>query len=93
MIEELVKSIYLQWYKANAKFIPPVVRSAPTLVKRLLEAWEKVTAIALKKGTKQKTVTSWESKLNQLFDITVFQCPITLCENSSVRKIVRQRHT
>ena len=83
MIEELVKSIYLQWYKANAKFIPPVVRSAPTLVKRLLEAWEKVTAIALKKETKQKTVASWESKLDKLFDITVCQCPITLCENSS----------
>ena len=82
MIEELVSSIHDQWQKSNVKFAPPVVTNYKTLVNRLLNVWEKVTAIAQKKETKQKIVTSWTSKLDKLFDITVCHCPITLCADS-----------
>ena len=82
MIEELVTAIYAQRAKSNVKFKPLVVAERKPLVNKLIKAWEKVTDIALKKETKANVVSIWESKLDKLFDITLCQCPITLCEDS-----------
>ena len=59
MIEELVSNIHDQWKKSNVKFTPPVVTNSKSLVNRLLNVWEKVTAIAQKKETKPKLVNSY----------------------------------
>ena len=82
MIEELVTAIYAQWAKSNVKFKPPVVADRKPLVNKLIKAWEKVTEIALKKETKANVVSIWEPELDKLFDTTLFQCLITLCEDS-----------
>ena len=82
MVEELVTAIYAQWEKSNVKFKPPVVADRKPLVNKLRKAWERMTDIALKKETKAHVVSYWESRLDKLFDITLCQCPITLCEDS-----------
>ena len=51
MIDELVTAIYAQWTKSNVKFKPPVVSNRKALISRLENAWEKVSAIVLKKET------------------------------------------
>ena len=82
MIVELTTVVYSQWEKSNFKFKPPVLSDKKVVVKRLQYAWEKVNAIALKKETKPSVVNVWEAKLDNLFDITLCQCPITLCDDT-----------
>ena len=82
MIEELTTSLYSQWEKSNFKFKPPVVSEIINVVRRLTKAWEKFTAISQRKETKESVVSTWESKLDILFDITICHCPITLCEET-----------
>ena len=82
MIDELTTTLYAQWEKSNFKFKPPVLNERYNVLRRLNTAWEKLNAIALRKETKQDIISLWESKLDKLFDITVCQCTITLCEDS-----------
>ena len=86
MIEELVTAVYLQWEKSSSMFKPPVVSDKKALVQRVKRLWEKATAIALKKETKEAVVSSFESKLDRLFDITVCQCTITLCNEGCIKE-------
>ena len=79
MSEKLVKAVSLQWEKSNSKFKLPVVIDKKSLVQRLTRLREQANSIALKKKTKKAVVSSFESKLDKLFDITLCQCSITLC--------------
>ena len=94
MLKDLVTSVYQQWTRSDSSFGEPerdcstVVYSRRALERRLDLCWKTFTKIANKQITKQNQIEIWESKLDKLFDITVCQCPISLClENDSQCKL------
>ena len=61
IIDKLVTEIYAQWTKSNVKFKPTVVSNRKALISRLENAWEKASAIALKKETRPNIVSTLKS--------------------------------
>ena len=80
MIKMTVEKICDQWLHPNHLFIPPVTVNPGALERRLQNAWDKFSDIA-KGRAKVNVKAQWEPKIDRLFDVTVCQCPITLCTN------------
>ena len=79
MISDMVKSIKVQWSRANIDFKEPVILPDAALRKKLMLAWETAQNIALKRITKAAQIKPFEDKLDKLLDITRCRCDILLC--------------
>ena len=77
-----VEKVMDQWHLSNNLFEPPVTVTNSPLVKRLEVAWDKFGLIARGKA-KKDVKAQWEPKLDKLFDVTVCQCPITICPSDT----------
>ena len=81
MISDMVKSIKVQWSRANIDFKEPVILPDAALRKKLMLAWETAQNIALKRITKAAQIKPFEDKLDKLLDITRCRCDILLCKD------------
>ena len=76
--KELAPIIQAQWYKSNAKFVPPVILKVKSLVYKVESVWKKVEKVAQGYGTKAEKVKV-EDLLDKLLDITTCPHTIILC--------------
>ena len=81
MISDMVKSIRVQWSRANVDFKEPVILSDDAIKKKLKLAWETAQNISVKKISKAAQIKLFEDKLDKLLDITRCRCPILLCKD------------
>ena len=76
--DSLAPLILAQWYKANAKIIPPVTIIEKSLIQKVLRLWKRVDKAA--QGNTTKAVkTKVEEMLDTLPDITTCSHTIMLC--------------
>ena len=76
----LVPLVLAQWYKANAKFCPPVTVNEKSLADRIERLWERVDSVARGRANK-KEKEEVEKLLDRLLDITICRHPIMLCQD------------
>ena len=81
MISDMLKSIKVQWSRANVDFKEPVILSDDALKKKLKLALETAQNIAVKKITKAAQIKPFEDKLDKLLDINRCRCDILLCKD------------
>ena len=79
LVKALSERLLSQWQRANALFQPPVIINEKSLINRIKEDWEIAKAISNKQITKKSIISTFERKLDQLYDITKCQCEILLC--------------
>ena len=80
MCRELSELIHLQWKKANAKFVPPIIIDEKHLARRIKTKWTKVNNISLRKYS-EKTKKEIAVELDVLCDITMCKHPIYSCNS------------
>lgn len=81
--KKLAPVILGQWFKSNAKFVPPVVLEEHSLVNKVKRLWERVEKVA-QGNAKKVEMMKVEEMLDKLLDITICRHKILLCrENES----------
>ena len=76
MAKEVYNRVVAQYYKANAKFVPPVILDDNWGVKKVVTAWNNVNTILRKQKGAQKLHQKMQLELDHLFDMVRCQCPI-----------------
>ena len=80
IVRALAPLVLAQWYKANAKFRPPVTVKEKSLAARIERLWARVDNVAWGRANK-KEKEEVEKLLDRLLDITICRHPITLCQD------------
>ena len=78
MVKEVCSAVKIQWQKANALFVPPVIISDKSIIDKISEFWDLATNISLKRIKKDKK-EKFERKLDSLLDILCCKCNIVSC--------------
>ena len=90
--KDVLPSLLAQWKRANCEFKPPVIIQESSICRKIIKEWETARDISRKRISKKGQIEYFSIKLDKLFDLCKYQCPIKPCDEINCNGCINQVH-